>query len=558
TAGRVNMSNRRIGNYQITEYIGGGGFGSVFKAEDCNNRARTVAIKELHKKHTRNPVIKQRFFQEAVAMARLDHRNLPRLFTFGEDNGCYYLVMEFLQGKLLGDEINDSGSVESARAILIVSQVLEALSYAHKNGIIHRDLKPDNIMLLDQEGALRVKVLDFGIARMIGGESLTQTGEGFGTPAYMSPERMTGTLGDDPRIDIYSTGIILYEMLTGKCPFESMQTDPAAYWMEMRSMHESRPLPSLTSLGFPETIDEIVMRAAAKRVEDRYSSADDMVADLERRGVVQCAPTEVLSSARLGITTMPPAATIFVDDLPRGASDEAGKALIDGLSGGLHSVRVSKDGYNDYRISVALECGHQTDLQVALAARSTVVASPAPQTAVGGFETARFQGADEVKTALVVINSLPVGTNVFIGNQSVGSAGEDGKATLRLLPGDHEIRVATPAGLKATRKITLTNKDTGSQQVMTMPLDRATSQPPQTVQPGTITASRFGKRWASIGAVVLLLALAASAAYVFVFQRSRPQTQLASSTANEPAPTSAEHSAKKEALPEPAPSASAA
>src|SRR5215470_12689253 len=106
------MSSRRLGNYQITEYLGGGGFGSVFKAEDVSKPGRIVAIKELHKKHTRNASIKQRFFQEAVAMARLDHPNLPRLYTFGEDNGSYYLVMEFISGKLLSDELQDKGSIE--------------------------------------------------------------------------------------------------------------------------------------------------------------------------------------------------------------------------------------------------------------------------------------------------------------------------------------------------------------------------------------------------------------------------------------------------------------
>src|SRR6185503_2084416 len=117
------MSSRRIGNYQTTDYIGGGGFGSVFKAEDINTPGRIVAIKELHKKHTRNPIIKQRFFQEAVAMARLDHTNLPRLFTFGEDNGCYYLVMEFISGKTLRDELHEKGPMPPDRAVTVLTQV---------------------------------------------------------------------------------------------------------------------------------------------------------------------------------------------------------------------------------------------------------------------------------------------------------------------------------------------------------------------------------------------------------------------------------------------------
>src|ERR1044071_9050058 len=226
------MSGRRIGNYLVTDYIGGGGFGSVFKAEDVSTPGRIVAIKELHKKHTRNQVIKQRFFQEAVAMARLDHQNLPRLYTFGEENGSYYLVMEFISGKVLADEVRERGPVPLATAVSIIAQVLEALSYAHRNGIIHRDLKPDNILLIDENGTLKVKVLDFGIARMVGGENLTLAGEGFGTPAYMSPERMAGLSSDDPRIDLYAVGIILFELLAGKAPYESGASDPVVYWME--------------------------------------------------------------------------------------------------------------------------------------------------------------------------------------------------------------------------------------------------------------------------------------------------------------------------------------
>src|SRR5437867_5541349 len=125
------MRGRLIDSYRVIDYVGGGGFGSVFKAEDTKTPGRIVAIKELHKKHTRSAVIKQRFFQEAVAMARLDHPNLPRLFTFGEDNGSYFLVMEFISGKLLGDEIHDNGPMKAQRAVAVLGQVLDALGYAH-------------------------------------------------------------------------------------------------------------------------------------------------------------------------------------------------------------------------------------------------------------------------------------------------------------------------------------------------------------------------------------------------------------------------------------------
>src|SRR5947207_2200640 len=278
------MSSRRIGNYQITDYIGSGGFGSVFKAEDTNTPGRVVAIKELHKKHTRNQVIKQRFFQEAVAMARLDHPNLPGLYTFGEDNGSYYLVMEFISGKLLSDELHENGPMRSDLAVVVLTQVLKAVSYAHRNGIIHRDLKPDNIILVGDARSLRIKVLDFGIARMVGGENLTLVGEGFGTPSYMAPERMTGAGGDDPRMDLYATGIILFEMLTGRAPFESKASDPALYWVEMRNLHEREPLPALAPLGVSAEIEKVALRATAKRLEDRYQSADEMLDDLKSLG----------------------------------------------------------------------------------------------------------------------------------------------------------------------------------------------------------------------------------------------------------------------------------
>ncbi|HKA17633.1 MAG TPA: serine/threonine-protein kinase [Blastocatellia bacterium] len=275
------MNSRRIGNYQIRDYVGSGGFGSVYKAEDINTPGRIVAIKELHKKHTRNQVIKQRFFQEAVAMARLDHPNLPRLFTFGEDNGSYFLVMEFISGKLLSEQLHDAGALGPERSVLVLDQVLDAVSYAHRNGIIHRDLKPDNIILVGDSNSGRIKVLDFGIARMIGGENLTLAGEGFGTPTYMAPERMNGAADDDPRMDLYAAGIILFEMLAGKAPFESKATDPALYWVEMRDMHERLPLPSLTSYGVPSEIQRIAIRATAKRLEDRYQTAEQMLEDLK-------------------------------------------------------------------------------------------------------------------------------------------------------------------------------------------------------------------------------------------------------------------------------------
>lgn len=523
------MSSRRISNYQITDYVGSGGFGSVFKAADVNTPGRVVAIKELHKKHTRNSVIKQRFFQEAVAMARLDHPNLPRLYTFGEDNGSYYLVMEFISGRLLSEELHDDGPIMTARAVSILTQVLEAVSYAHRNGIIHRDLKPDNIILTEDGGSPRIKVLDFGIARMVGGENLTLTGEGFGTPAYMSPERISGAVGDDPRIDIYSAGIILFEMLTGKRPFQSHATDPVIYWSEMRSLHTLEPLPPLARPGVSDALDQVARRATAKNVEDRYASADEMLADLKKiSGDVEgaaSAPVGIASvgippvarasagsgAARLLLTTVPGAADVYVDDTLRGSSDAMrGKILIEGLAPGLHSVRVAKAGYSEYRISVSLEEGDQTDLQVALPARATVAMPIGESTAAAGFDTIQFQAGDDARTALLVVESLPAGSTLFIGSDPVARADEDGRATVRLNPGSYEIKATGPAGLSAKSLVTVSAEETGSLKTITLPLLSASTTAPATGR----DAGSAGKRMAALAVVVLLLALAVASYFV--------------------------------------------
>jgi tRNA A-37 threonylcarbamoyl transferase component Bud32 len=520
------MSNRQIGNYRTTEYIGGGGFGSVFKAEDTSSPGRVVAIKELHKKHTRNPVIKQRFFQEAVAMARLDHPNLPRLFTFGEDSGCYYLVMEFISGKTLRDEMHDRGPLRPEIAAAIIGQALEALSYAHRNGIIHRDLKPDNILLVEG-GSLKIKVLDFGIARMVGGENLTLAGEGFGTPAYMSPERIMGASGDDPRIDIYSAGIILFEMLAGAPPYESRASDPAVYWAEMREFHEKAPLPSL---GESPELERIIARATAKRIEDRYRSADEMLADI-RNAYGESLASIPRSSARLQLTTLPGDAQVYIDDALRGSSDPVkGKLLIEGLAAGLRSVRVAKAGYSEYRINVALEENHQTELQVALAAHATMAMPSVEATAAAELGTAKLEnkGAENngpendgvendenAQTAVLMVESLPAGSAVYLGTALVAKADEDGRATIELSPGAHEVKVAAPSGSTATKTVMVTTADAGSQKKITIPIEDAAKTEYMPVAAVASEPPAAKKRIAVIASIALLIALMAGAYFAF-------------------------------------------
>ena len=531
------MSGRRIGNYSIGDYLGGGGFGSVFKAEDTSSPGRIVAIKELHKKHTRSAVIKQRFFQEAVAMARLDHPNIPRLYTFGEDNGSYYLVMELLSGKLLTDEIHEKKQLPLQQALTVICQVLEAVSYAHRNGIIHRDLKPDNIMLTGDAQAPKVKVLDFGIARMVGGENLTMAGEGFGTPTYMSPERIAGDSETDNRSDVYSLGIILYEMLSGKAPFASSATDPVVYWSEMREMHESHELGPLDSLGIPADIERIIKKATAKTADYRYATADEMLAELLPASQQNASPATVIAgnSAQLFLTTIPSAAEVFVDEKLYGASDAInGKMFIDTLSPGLHSVRVAKTGYSEYSINVVLEEAKRTELQVPLAARSTVVMPQgAEPTVTMDAQTVRMESGDAVATAMLRLEGIPAGSQVFVGSRALAFADNDGRATIRLEPGVHELQVTTPSGEIGKRVVTLTQEDSGSFRTMAMPFTTgenpakatgSSSVADSTQVIGSTPAigaakvqtevSPTKKKAAMAAAVILLLALVASAYYV--------------------------------------------
>jgi hypothetical protein len=495
-------------------------------------------------------------------MARLDHANMPRLYTFGEDNGSYYLVMEFLSGKLLTDEINDKQQLALGQALSIICQVLEAVSYAHRNGIIHRDLKPDNIMLTGDPKAPKVKVLDFGIARMVGGENLTMAGEGFGTPAYMAPERIAGNTDPDNRSDVYSLGIILYEMLTGKPPFVSSATDPMVYWSEMREMHESQTLPPLEGLGIPADIENVIRKATAKTAAYRYATADEMLAALlpvaAQNASQPALPTA--NSAQLFLTTVPPAAEVYVDERLFGASDaKSGKMFIEALPPGLHSVRVAKTGYSEYQINVVLEEAKRTELQVPLAARATIVMSQAELTAPMDAMTVKIEGGDEVATAMLMLEGIPAGSQVFVGSRALALAGDDGRATIKLEPGVHELQVTTPSGTTGRRVVTLTEQDTGSFKTMNMPFADGENQPnlagatnaigsPQTTgssnpAPATTYMSQpklageappTKKRAAMAAAVILLLALVASA--YFIFRKPAPDTaqEVASSASRVP------------------------
>ena len=246
----------------------------VWLAED-QELGRKVAIKILHERYANDTQFVERFRREATHAAGLSHPNVVSIYDRGEAEGSYFIVMEYVEGRTLKELIVTRGPCPVPVAISYVRQVLAALRYAHRNGIVHRDIKPHNV-LVDHEG--RVKVADFGIARA-GSSQMTEAGSIIGTAQYLSPEQARGAPVDESS-DLYSTGIVLYELLTGEVPF----TGETPVEIAMKHLSQVPPAPSTIRHEIPRDLDLVVLRALAKEPADRYRSAKEMDRDLELVG----------------------------------------------------------------------------------------------------------------------------------------------------------------------------------------------------------------------------------------------------------------------------------
>jgi beta-lactam-binding protein with PASTA domain/predicted Ser/Thr protein kinase len=285
------------GRYRIERKLGAGGMANVYLAED-QELGRRVAIKILNDRHANDEQFVERFRREAKNAAALSHPNIVSIYDRGEAEGTYYIAMEYLDGRSLKELIVGRGPAPVNVAVEYARQILSALRFAHRHGIVHRDIKPHNV-LVDNEG--RVKVTDFGIARA-GTSQMTEAGSIVGTAQYLSPEQARGA-PTDQRSDLYSLGIVLYELLTGEAPFEGDTPVEIA----MRHLSTVPEPPSSLRPDLPRALDLVVMRALAKDPEDRYQSAEEMDADLERvaRGAPVAAATEESATQ---IMRIPPAA----------------------------------------------------------------------------------------------------------------------------------------------------------------------------------------------------------------------------------------------------------
>ena len=263
------------GRYKIDELLGQGGMSAVYRAEDPNLR-RVVAVKLIHTHLSDRPEFVRRFEEEAAAVAQLRHPHIIQVYDFTHDNDVYFIVFEFVPGESLHDQLKrlrkDGRNMGVDQILKTATQIGEALSYAHKRSLIHRDIKPANVMLNVQGDAI---LMDFGIVKIVGSEQHTATGAVLGTARYMPPEQIRGERIDE-RADIYSFGVMLFEMVTGRVPFEA---DSA---MTMMMMHMNDPIPDLSQMrsDVPQGLAAIIRRAMAKQQVDRYQKIDELLADL--------------------------------------------------------------------------------------------------------------------------------------------------------------------------------------------------------------------------------------------------------------------------------------
>ena len=282
------------GRYQISRKLGAGGMANVYLAED-QDLGRRVAIKILDDRHARDDQFVERFRREAQNAGGLSHPSIVSIYDRGEAEGTYYIAMEYVEGRTLKELIVARGPSPIGIAIDYTRQILSALRFAHRSGIVHRDIKPHNV-IVDSDG--RVKVMDFGIARA-GTSQMTEAGSIIGTAQYLSPEQARGAPVDQTS-DLYSTGIVLYELLTGSVPFNGDTPVEIA----MKHLSKTPEPPSTHRPEIPRDLDYVILRALAKDPSERYHSAEEMDSDLERiaRGIGVSAETAEAATSVLSRT----------------------------------------------------------------------------------------------------------------------------------------------------------------------------------------------------------------------------------------------------------------
>lgn len=272
--------------YKLIKKLGSGGMADVYEAEDTV-LGRTVALKILHAQFAQDENFIARFRREAQSAAKLTHNNIVSIFDVGEEAGTYYIVMEYIAGTTLKQVIQQDAPLSTEKTIHIAGRIAKALEFAHEHDIIHRDIKPQNVMIT-QNG--EIKVTDFGIARLGSSSTMTRTGTILGTAHYISPEQAQGGLVG-PASDIYSLGVVMYEMTTGELPFRGENPVSVA----LKHINETPLTPRSVFSAIPENLEAVIMKAMSKNPNDRYQTARQLQEDLQR--CLEGTPVKVMGAA---------------------------------------------------------------------------------------------------------------------------------------------------------------------------------------------------------------------------------------------------------------------
>jgi serine/threonine-protein kinase len=309
------MKIPKLGRYEIIGEIGQGAMGIVYRAADPMIN-RVVAIKTINMALKGDEVAEyeQRFYQEARAAGGLNHPNIVTVYDIGKSGNVAFMAMEFLSGQELRALLAPGEPLPLPQAVDICAQVADGLAYAHRNHVVHRDIKPANIMIVN--GSL-AKITDFGIARMRSSKTVTHTGMIVGSPRYMSPEQVLGRR-TGPQSDIFSLGVVLYEMITGRAPF--FGSDVNALMFQILNLVP--PVPGALNPAVPEWLNLVVAKAIAKAPDERYASAEQLAADLRAcKGVVEKAAPRAAPRADMSVSAQPKidqesSASLQIDTLP--------------------------------------------------------------------------------------------------------------------------------------------------------------------------------------------------------------------------------------------------
>jgi serine/threonine protein kinase len=495
-------------DYNVVRLLGKGGMGDVYLAEQLRVGRRPVALKVLNRSCCQDPELKRRFENEAASAGRIHHPNVVMVYECrATDDGQLYVAMQYVEGIDLGQEIERRGPLPLAEIVEITRQAAAGLGAAHKLGIVHRDVKPANIMLThDDDGQLVVKVLDFGIARLSEPDSTgshTKTGLVMGTPHFMSPEQAMGKTGDkiDRRSDIYSLAMAVYQMLTGSVAFDSDS------WMQVIYKHinespvpPSKARPQLGNIG---PIDQVVMKGLEKDREKRYQTAVEFAGDLET------AYREVKSR-----------------------SDEGARTAVYSGPRTIHPVRSAPAP------TAPAKPGPATQKPPVSASESTEPADGATALTKPAQATPGQAGGESAKTAVLVLEGLEAGSTIAYGQGQRSVAGLDGRATVALGPGTHEIEVTDPSGGHQKGTVTITPQELGSFKSLSLSHPslpgaagltavQSSSTRAAGVKPPGEPRRAGGKKIAAVISAIILLGLAA-VAYIVTREPARPPDQIES------------------------------